>query len=576
MSRFYVVLIGIAIGLFVSFANSYSYAISGYTTSELSLIYIPLLTFLVFKLLKVPYEDQDILYASAIAIGIDITTTLTSGMYITYGFLSYTSTKLGFYGFNVDVPYQLFGKRKVFFIDVEALPTYIALATASLSGLFIAFALRNHFFYKERLKYPVAMASAMATQVLKNAIVKRREFTFLFLLGFSLQMLYFVNGFTMDLTPTLSMFIPGTAFSMTFIPLVFALFLLLPLGVLRALFIGSLLMYFVLTPIAIFLFRIPIIPAQSYEDMLFSLSHILLSYNVGFVLAFLVFYILKYFKQLLTSLRIATEFTIERLMLLVGVSYLILLGIAVLVIGISFGSLQTLFMLVLVLVLHFVLIVASLRVVGETGIASQALYPLVTLVMYGMGIRNVLTYALLDPYTGIPMPQTVAATSMNVFRYARFCKGNIIAVVKYLSAGLVIGSFVTYIYGNLLLAIYGVNSPQMPLTRWIPTVIWMSAIYSGKLTSVSLYIAAFSLVFAVPIALLSPTLGFSPFALLVGLTLTPDIGLQALLAFIVKKLVIKFGAAFHEKLILYATLFLLGAACAVIVNTVVNALGLSL
>jgi hypothetical protein len=569
------VLIGVSVGLFISFANSYSYAISGYTTSEISLIYIPLLILLVFKLLKLNYSEQDILYSTAIAIGIDITTTLTSGMYITYGFLDYISSRLSLFGLSVSIPPQLFSNKRLLFIDVEAMPTYITLAIASLGGLFIAFALRSHFFDKERLRYPMGTVCAIVTQIFKSTLINKRLFVLLFITGFALQMLYFANQMSIDLTPLVSMFIPAASLTITFVPLVFALFLLLPLGVLRMLFIGSFLMYLVFVPLAIALFKIPIIPAQSYDNMLFSISPIVLSYNVGFVATFLLFYITRYFKQLLVSLKVATGFTVERFMLLIGLVYITFLGVTALLYT-SLDNINPIFfvMLASVLLLHFILTIGNIRLVGETGTGSQALHPLVTLVMYSTGLRDPLTYAILDPYTGIPMPQNIAASAINLLRYTRLSKGNSIAVAKYFSIGVILGCIVTYLYGNMLLSVYGINSPQMPLTRWIPTVVWMSAIYSGKLTEASLHVTLFSLAFAVPFAFLAHVLGVSLFPLLVGITLTPDIGFQVLLAYLIKGLTVKFGSALQEKLIISTTFFLLGATCAIILNTMLNALGL--
>jgi hypothetical protein len=172
------------------------------------------------------------------------------------------------------------------------------------------------------------------------------------------------------------------------------------------------------------------------------------------------------------------------------------------------------------------------------------------------------------------MPQTIAASAINLLRYTRLSKGNSIAVAKYFSIGVILGCIVTYLYGNMLLSVYGINSPQMPLTRWIPTVVWMSAIYSGKLTAASLHVTLFSLAFAVPFAFLAHVLGVSLFPLLVGITLTPDIGFQVLLAYLIKGLIVKFGSALQEKLIISTTFFLLGATCAIILNTMLNTLGL--
>ncbi|MEM3980038.1 MAG: hypothetical protein QXF79_02130, partial [Ignisphaera sp.] len=141
------ILIGLIIGLLVGFIDSYNYAVSGYTTAEVSLVIIPFLVVMTLKLLRISYSSEDIAMATALTYGICITTTLTSGMYITFGFLDYLSKKLKAYGLAVSVPSYLFSGV---FPDYIALAVYVSLALISFSGALIAFSFRSHIIKKER------------------------------------------------------------------------------------------------------------------------------------------------------------------------------------------------------------------------------------------------------------------------------------------------------------------------------------------------------------------------------------------------------------------------------------------
>ncbi|MEM1608057.1 MAG: hypothetical protein QXG81_02110 [Ignisphaera sp.] len=576
MRKIHPALIGILIGAFTSFVNSYSYAVSGYTTSEISIVWIPILSLFIFKLLNVDYSVRDIVISFATAIGIDITTTLTSGMYITYGFLKNVAFRLKPFGFDVDVPKYLFNYGKSF-IDLNALPIYITLAISTLGGAFIAYSLRSHFLDKERLKYPIATASAVITNLMKEFKVGRKFLLLIFALGFATQMTFFIAGLSIDLTPVTSMFLPGSVFAISFTPIVFALFLLLPLSSLRSFFMGSFLTYLVFIPIAIKLFSIPLIPSQTYDDMLFSVSPIVLGINVGFVITFLLYYLIKYWTQLAMSFSVILKFGTERVAFAIGLSYIAFLGIIATVFAVYLKPINNIVFLaiILALFLHLILIIGNLRVVGESGTGSQALFPLVTIVMYSLGVRNTMLYAVLDPYTGIPMPQTISATTMNLLRYSRLNKVNAMETLKYFCLGVAIGSFITYTYGNLLVGIYGFNSPQMPLSKWIPTTVWMAAVYQGKLAMQSLSTILFASLISILIIIFNRFIGLALFPFLVGITLPPDIGFQILLAYIVKSIVVRFGPTFHERLIVGATIFMLGCAVALIANIILISLGVA-
>ncbi|MDK6029078.1 hypothetical protein QPL79_06850 [Ignisphaera sp. 4213-co] len=545
----------------------------------MSIVWVPIIILFIFdRLMKINYDISDVVVATAIAIGIDITTTLTSGMYITFGFLKYVSSRLKPFGFNIIVPKHLFAYNG--FLDVEAMPTYISLAVISLGGAFIAYAMRTHFLDKERLKYPIAVAAATITQTLKNIKIGKGFFLTFLLLGFALQMTYFATGLSIDYTPITSMLLPGAVFAVSFSPLLFALLMLLPLGSLRSFSIGSLLTYLLFIPMAVKLFGIQLLPSQSYDDMLFSVAPVILSYNVGFIVIFLLFYIIRYWSLLARGLSIVFKFNVERTAFATGLAYIIFLGVLSILFAITFMhgfNIAILLVVVTIVVfLHLILIIGNLRVVGESGTGSQALFPLVTIIMYIFGIRNVTLYAMLDPYTGIPMPQVAASTSMNLFRFARFNRANLINILKYFCLGVFVGSFITYIYGNLLVGVYGFNSSQMPLTRWIPTVVWMAAVYQGKLTSQSLNVIFLASLIAILVLIANKFVNILIFPFLVGITLPPDIGIQTLLAYVIKSIIVKFGVSLHEKVIIGSIIFMLGAALALIVNIVLTVMGVNI
>jgi len=138
--------------------------------------------------------------------------------------------------------------------------------------------------------------------------------------------------------------------------------------------------------------------------------------------------------------------------------------------------------------------------------------------------------------------------------------------------GFLVGAPLTLCYGILLANAYGFNSPKMPLDRWIPIVTWMSALYSGEVLRV------FSLEAMIAGALLALSvlglkkycgLGVAVFAVLVGITLTPDTLVLFLIAAILKYLSLRIGLGIYERLIAMSGIALVGAGLAIIVYTLV-------
>lgn len=560
------IFIGILAGLLISFIDSYSYAISGYTTAEISLIVIPFLVILFYKSLGIAYKDIDIVTSTAFAYGICITITLTSGMYITYGFLSNVSTRLKVYGLNVAVPQQLFSGG---FLDVTALPTYVSLSLASFGGVLLAFAIRGHFIEKERLRYPIGFASAILTKLLSKTFVPAKIAIPSIALGFLLQFLYMRGNVFLDLTPITSSILPGTIFAISFWPIVVGLLFLIPLDPLRMISLGSLITYLVAIPLTITVFKVKVIPALGYEEALYSYSPIVVGLNIGVVFVLMFFYILIYGKTLYTSFIMMFKLRMERTIFVLGILMLSLLGY--LAISISPGGVRIFYLHIIIPVvfLHILLTIVNLRVVGEAGIGSQALLPIVTMYMYLSGTREVTTYATLDPYTGIPMPQVIGGSAMNLIRFARFFRYDIIKLLLYFGLGMLVGSFITYLYGNILTYTYGFVSQYMPLSRWIPTITWMASIYSGKLGEAPLLAISLGIFMGLPIVFLGIRKHIPVFPFVVGMTMPPDIGIISLLVFVFKAMLVKLGVEAHEKIIILSILFLIGCGLAVATNTII-------
>ncbi|MCS7112208.1 MAG: OPT/YSL family transporter [Ignisphaera sp.] len=565
--------VGIVAGSLISFINSYGYAVSGYTTAEASLIIIPILTIFIYKMLRIKYTNEEFLISVATALGIDITTTLTSGMYITFGFLNYSIERLRAFGLDVSIPSELFSGGGV--IDVYALPTYVSLSIISASGAFIAYTFRSYFIEKERLRYPFAVASAILMKTFRKLLHRFKEYFVAFIIGFAIQIYLLFSPLIHDLTPLLSSIIPGSMFALTFSPLVFGLFLLMPLAPLRMVSLSSLVTYLLIIPITVNMLTLPMLPAMSYDEALFAIAPIVVSLNLGVVTILLAYYLLRFRSLLASAMSITLKLSIERTTFIMGIALLSLLVYMAFLLGRKpFTHLFALLISMMVL-LHVILLVANMRVVGEVGMGSQALFPVVTFIMYLSGVREAGVYAAIDPYTGIPMPQVVGGATMNLFRFSRFFKGNTIKILKSFCIGMLIGSLLTYLYGNILIHFYGFDSPQMPLTRWIPTIVWMATVYGGRLAGASLYAVVVGLLIGAFIVVLSWRRGLPIFSIAVGLTLPPDIGFIALLSYLMKSMIVKLGVELHEKIVILDTIYIMGAGIAIAVHILLSMMGVA-
>ncbi|MEM4518690.1 MAG: hypothetical protein QXH46_05040, partial [Sulfolobales archaeon] len=85
-------ILGLLVGFLMGFIDTYGYAVTGYTTAELSPITSAILIYTLYLVIfKEKISLLEHFLATVVATGFSLTTTITSGMYITYTMLSITS-----------------------------------------------------------------------------------------------------------------------------------------------------------------------------------------------------------------------------------------------------------------------------------------------------------------------------------------------------------------------------------------------------------------------------------------------------------------------------------------------------
>ncbi|RLG84956.1 MAG: hypothetical protein DRO15_08115 [Thermoprotei archaeon] len=567
------VLIGLIAGGLIGFADSYGYAITGYTTAELALLVAPAIVLLFVYVLRVNLSLEELIISIAIATGFSLSTTITSGMFITYGFLSYWSKEMGI---ELEIPSWIYGyeyvKIGIFQIPRFFIP-YLFLTTVSASGFLIAYVLRIHFIEKERLAYPIGTASALITRLLRYMNLK--FYLIPLALGFSLQIIAMTIGMPfLDLTPFVSSMMLGTSFGIRFDVVIFLLALLIPLGACTGIAIGNLIMFLVITPIllALGVFAVPISP--SMKDIIHASAPSIAAAITGYVALIAFIYMSKSWRTYVESWKFIIKFRGERQIAFIA---LIPLSLATIFSYFLIPELRSIHLFwlapLMLLAIHPFLSILNMRASGETGIASQAVLPVATAMLYASGARGASIYAYLDPFTGITMPQVIAGVAGNISKLGRVLGVPIIKIIAAAMLGFLLGAPVTLGYGVLLVNVYGFDSPKMPLDRWIPIVTWMSALYSGEALKV---LSIEGIIAGVLIALFIISLrnylglGIAPFAVLVGLTLTPDVALLFIIAAFIKYLALRIGLGVYEKLVATAGIALVGAGLAVITYTLLS------
>ncbi len=564
-----VITIGATVGLLMGFIDTYGYAVTGYTTSELSPIIAAVLTLILFTgLLKRRPTPLEHVVAVAIASGISLSTAITSGMYITYTMLGEVgdSRKLALPDWL-----RFIGPE----VQVKSILFYLFATAASTSGIALSLVFFKHFTEKEKLPFPVGTAASAMIKL--ASLLPKKQIIIPFTLGLTLELVIItLNVPSVDPTPALQSVLPGSAIAISLDLFVFLLALLIPLSTSVGVGIGNLLMYVILTPVFVASGVLISTPFMKADDLAVAAAPLTASAIIGFLVVIITFYILSGRKVLLSTFKFIamSNYLSKRL-----VASVALMSIPVIV-ACLMGVVNQGFLMIApaYIALQFVITLVTIRVVGEAGTASQSTLPLATLALYGAGARKAMPYVLLDPYTGVPMPQFIAGASMNVMKAGKAVNVEPEVPAYWLGIALLLGAPVTFMYGHVLLSVYGINSPKLNLLRWVPVVMWMKAVYLGDITSFSIIAVAMGAILAVALILALRALhlgGISLFAVLLGLTLTPDLGLLFLLASAIKYVALRVGTDVYESLLYNASIMLAGAGAGVAISVVLSLAGVT-
>ena len=564
------VFVGTIIGVVMGFIDTYGYAVTGYTTAELSLVITPVLVMIVYRLImkSIPSPSEQLL-ASLVAVGSSLSTTITSGMYITYTMLA------------TMVDPDTIGLPQWLYYSGALTPMhylfYVFAAASSLSGVLLAYAFSEHFITRERLQYPIGVSASLS--ILVSRTISSREVILVFVSGLVTELSLGMLGFPLlDLTPSLQGIIPGMAFAAGTDIIIFLLALMLPLSVTAGVALGSFAMFLIVLPILAFAGIFAAFPGMSVYDIVSSAAPAISSFIVGYVALITAFYFLTYRKVFLSSLKFIMKARETRIALIIAL-IIQLLTIVLAAIPTVPNNYFPQFFIPVVFLVSLLLSIVTMRMVGETGTASQALLPLGTASILASGARGAMPYVLADPYTGVPMPQFMAGTGMNMIKATEKVGASKRLAVGILGLSVLLFAPLTLLYGHILLSTYGISSPRLNLSRWIPIVAWMSSLYSGGEGSIVIPAAIAGAVAFLSVLILTRTLkslaGLSTFAFLLGTTLTPDVGLLFAAAALIKFIAYRMGTDVYEALLAYASIALSGAGAGIMVTTVMSALGVA-
>jgi hypothetical protein len=554
--------IGASIGALLGFFNSYGYAISGYTTSELTPIIAGVLTYLIHVVAVRRYSVYDLVVSLAFAVGLDVTTTLTSGMLITYTLLAERADPL-----TLNLATWAYGSLRP-----ELVAFYLFACAISAGGVLIAQALSDHFIEEERLVFPIGGASWRVIGTAKH--LRRGYVAAALVFGFIAQLATFYGELSVDITPSLYLLVPGAAFSLALNPAVFLLALLLPINSSLGVGLGSLLTFLLITPVLTYLGLLVPLPTMSSYDIAMAASSSIASALIGYLMLVATYYLVRYHRVFARSFSLLREIREFRRSFTLGI---ILISLPIVPATMVYKDPIRLALLApALLVLYVIITVVTCRVAGEVGIVSQSTLPAITGLMFAAGIRGATPYILLDPYTGTPMPQFIAASFMNLAKLSKYAgvRSGFIGVAMML--GLLLGAPITLLYGGLLLSAYGTNSPKLPLIRWLPVITWMKAIYSGNILALPLEPLVIGAILAITVLAVVELTGFrglSIYAILVGLTITTDIGLHFIVASLIKYLALRIGPDVYERVVAYSSIALAGSTIAVALYTLLGLLG---
>ncbi|MEM4970965.1 MAG: hypothetical protein QXE01_06900 [Sulfolobales archaeon] len=567
------IVVGVLIGLFMGFVDSYGYAVSGYTVAEIDLVVVPVIARL---LLGRTVDPREIFIATVTAFGISFSTVITSGMLITY----YLTSKIYWLFYREsNFPSWLYSETQMCFPNIFSCEwpyTYLALAALSLVGVGFAYILRHVFLDKLNLPYPLGIASAMITQIV-SLLRTKRTIAIAIISGIVIQMILIVSPPSpLDLTPVFTGSGYGILLSLSFDLPIFLIALLLPPRVSISIGGGSIVTGLALLPIGASLYLYRVSPGASSDSLVTSASWYLASIVFGTVFPLMLLVVRSIRAPLSHTARAIIESQRARLLLAMLLLGLILILILAYLRSGAPGSSFILFGLILMLIIVPLLIIITSWGAGEAGTVSQAFYPTSTVYMYLTGYRGFAPYVYMDHYLGIPMPSSLSASSLNILRASRILGISPAFILSIFSLSFLIGSLITIYYGYLLINIYGNNPERMPLDRWIPYTLWSLSVYRGELDPKSILPGAVIGVLVMMLLVIIDRLtgrSFSPIPFIIGLTLTTDLGILFILGSFLRWFVSRFGGGVEKQLMIIASSLLAGAGIAIAIYTVFNAIG---
>ena len=559
--------VGGLIGLLLGFVDTYGYAVTGYTTSELSGIIASILFLILYRAFfrQSPSILEHIL-GVIIAFGISLSTAITSGMYVTYTMLA-----------QVSGPETLKLPKWTYFsspsLSFETVSFYLYATAISASGALIAYVFHRHFIDKEKLPFPIGSAIAVMIQVGK--VLRTKSIMIPLIVGVTAEFIIITLGNpSIDSTPALQTVLPGASIALSLDLFIILLALLLPLNTSVGVGIGNITTFMVLMPVLVANGYLISLPSMGAADLATAAAPYTASLIVGFLVVSSVAYVVQNRKALAATFKylIISRYLLKYL--IVGV---LAISSAIVPVAVLYG-IPTGLAIVLpgYILLQLFLALVTARVVGEAGTASQSTLPIATLVLFGSGARPAVPYIFMDPYTGVPMPQFIAGASLNTVKAGKALDVDPEVPVFWLIAAMLLGAPLTLFYGHALLTVFGTNSPKLNLLRWVPIVTWMDAIFRGDLNSFNTFSIVLGLIFGISILLLLRAFrlgGVSLYAVLIGMTLTPDVGLLFILAALIKYVAFRVGTDVYEGLIAYASLMLAGAGIGVGLSVITSAMG---
>ena len=568
------VLVGIVIGSFMGFVDSYGYAVTGYTVAEIELVVAPIIAGI---LLGRRSDPRNIFIASVTAFGIALSTVITSGMVITY-FL--TSKIYWIFYREKDFPSWLYSSDHTCLPNIFSCEwpyTYLALAALSLIGVGFAYLLRHIFLDKLNLPYPLGIASALMSQIM-SFVRSMRAVIIAIITGFSLQIILMIyTPGSIDLTPSFAEHGYGILLALSFDLIILLISLLLPPRASASIGSGSLIAGFLLLPLGASMHLYPLPPHASMDTLVNSASWYMASIVFGSVFPLMAIVARNVGVPLMHLARTLGEsrrMTLLLLSLLMGLASILI--IAYMRSGYP-GPFFLVFGAVLVLIIVPLLVIITSWGAGEAGTVSQAFYPASTIYMYMSGFRGFAPYVYMDHYLGIPMPSTLSASSLHILRASRILGITPSLILAIFSLSYLVGSIITIYYGYLLITLYGNDPSKMPLDRWIPYAIWSLSVYRGELNPVTIIPGAAIGAATIASLLLLGSIagrGFSPIPLIIGLTLTPDLGILFIMGSFLRWFISRFGAEAEKQLIIISGSSLGGGGIAIVIYTIASMAGI--